>query len=332
MFEHLTLRGSKIAPAWFAAPMANITHSAFRRLVADFGGHGALFTEMLSAKALLAESFTTSPYLRRRPSEGMVFYQLMISDNDRLEAIMEKARSFEPAGVDVNLACAAPRIKHGRAGAALFDDPARLNPVLETVRNGFAGPVTVKIRLGHNSPGWQETFIKRAALFRDHGIDAVILHPRFTGQKFRGLARLELAGWAAEVLRLPLIISGDIRNPLDAAARCPGLAAASGIMVGRMLAVRPWLFAALLNPACKPDPAETWRRFAAYVEEDFEAEKRLSRLKIFTAYFARNFLFGHTLFSGVQSAKSMEEARLRAETFFEKSPALDPTPSVRGIN
>ena len=99
-----------------------------------------------------------------------------------------------------------------------------------------------------------------------------------------------------------------------------------------MLAVRPWLFAALLNPACKPDPAETWRRFAAYVEEDFEAGKRLSRLKIFTAYFARNFLFGHTLFSGVQSAKSMEEARLRAETFFEKSPALDPTPSVRGIN
>jgi tRNA-dihydrouridine synthase len=35
--------------------MAGVTHSAFRRLVAGFGGCGALFTEMLSTGALVAE-------------------------------------------------------------------------------------------------------------------------------------------------------------------------------------------------------------------------------------------------------------------------------------
>jgi hypothetical protein len=47
----LTLRGTRFDPPLFCAPMAGITHSAFRRLVAEFGGYGALFTEMRSRHA-----------------------------------------------------------------------------------------------------------------------------------------------------------------------------------------------------------------------------------------------------------------------------------------
>jgi tRNA-dihydrouridine synthase len=332
MFDSLTLRGRTFAPARVGAPMAGITHSAFRRLVADFGGHGALFTEMLSARALLNETFANSPYVRRRPQEGPVFYQILVSDTDRLEAIMARLGSYEPAGVDVNLACAAPKVRWSRAGAALFDDAARLEDILAAVRRGFSGPLTVKIRLGHDRPGWQETFADRAALFRNAGVDGVILHPRFTGQKYRGAARHGLTAWAAATLQLPVIVSGDLTGPDEVATRRDDLAGAAGIMIGRMLAVRPWLFAAWsgANPAV--DHAEVWRRFADYLAEDFAPDRRLARLKMFTEYFARNFLYGHTLFARVQSARSEDEARARAEAFFETRPALDPTPSVRGIN
>src|SRR6185503_903115 len=37
------------------APLAEVTHSAFRRLVAELGGCGLQFTEMLSGRALLYE-------------------------------------------------------------------------------------------------------------------------------------------------------------------------------------------------------------------------------------------------------------------------------------
>ena len=319
-------------PARFGAPMAGITHSAFRRLVADFGGYGALFTEMLSAKALLNETFTNSPYVRRRPEEGSVFYQLLISDTDKLDATMERLRSFEPAGVDINLACSAPKIRLSRAGAALYEDMPRLATILEKVRCCFSGPLSVKIRLGQDTPGWQERFIERAALFRNTGINAVILHPRFSGQKFRGKARLDLTAWAAETLKLPLIISGDITGPADVAACHSDLKTASGIMIGRMLAVRPWLFASWSTPTQPIDHAETWHRFAMYLAEDFPPDRRLARLKIFTGYFARNFLYGHSFFARVQASKTEEEARSCAASFFMGNPPLDPTPSVRGLN
>ena len=59
------------------------------------------------------------------------------------------------------------------------------------------------------------------------------------------------------------------------------------------------------------DHAAVWQRFCDYVEEDFAPERVLGRVKIFTAYFSRNFLFGHTLFTAVQAAPSLAAARER---------------------
>ena len=49
----LVLRGLAIRPARVCAPLAELTHSAFRRLLGDFGGCGAHYTEMLAARKLL---------------------------------------------------------------------------------------------------------------------------------------------------------------------------------------------------------------------------------------------------------------------------------------
>src|SRR4029450_6071512 len=69
------------------APLAEVTHSAFRRLVAELGGGGLQFTEMLSGRALLAEDLRTSPYSKRRPVERALFYQLMLRPGDPIERI-----------------------------------------------------------------------------------------------------------------------------------------------------------------------------------------------------------------------------------------------------
>ncbi len=45
-----------IHPPLLLAPMAGLTHSAFRRLVLELGGVGLLSTEMLSARSLPGET------------------------------------------------------------------------------------------------------------------------------------------------------------------------------------------------------------------------------------------------------------------------------------
>jgi hypothetical protein len=62
-------------------------------------------------------------------------------------------------------------------------------------------------------------------------------------------------------------------------------------------------------------------RFIELLEESFLPERRLGRLKEFTHYFAKNYPFGHSLASAVQSSGTLEEAKERACGFFAKNEA-----------
>jgi tRNA-dihydrouridine synthase len=341
----LTLRGVRIAPALFLAPMAGVTHSAFRRLVADFGGHGALFTEMLLAKMLLREDFRRSSYLKRRPEEGPVFYQLLLSNADGLEPIIDRlVAEAAPAGIDVNCACPAPDIRSWQAGSALFENAAALRGILEAIRRRYTGILTIKIRLGTGAEGWEARLRERLALCEACGVDAVTLHPRFAGDKLKRICRHDLYAWAASLTRLPLIASGDI-SPETVAAKPDAFAPLGGIMVGRLATAQPWIFAQwglppeARGPAASPFGAdsaragywEVWSRLVEYVVEDFPAEKQLGRVKIFTEYFSRNFLFGHTFFTSVRSAPDIATARVRAEAFLCSNPQTVREPGFSGI-
>ncbi|MCA1810161.1 MAG: tRNA-dihydrouridine synthase, partial [Kiritimatiellia bacterium] len=100
MLSSLTIRGQVFTPALFCAPMVGLTHCAFRRLLAGFGGYGALFTEMLSARALLFESPTYSTFIRRRPEEGPVIYQLLAHGGEDFPAVIERIQGCGAAGID----------------------------------------------------------------------------------------------------------------------------------------------------------------------------------------------------------------------------------------
>jgi len=97
----LSLRKTSFDPPLFCAPMAGITHSAFRRLLADFSGYGALFTEMLAAKMILHENPLTSPWLKRRPQEGRSSINSSLTDTVRLPEIIERLAPLHPDGLDL---------------------------------------------------------------------------------------------------------------------------------------------------------------------------------------------------------------------------------------
>ena len=327
----LTMRGVIFDPPLFCAPMAEISHSAFRRLITDFGGAGALFTEMLSAKMLLNENLHRSPWTKRRAVEGRVIYQLLIVDTDKLPAILEHLAVLAPDGLDLNGACPAPTIRAMGGGADLFEDAARLRTILRVLREHFAGPLTVKIRLGRETDGWRARLSERLRLLRDEGVDGLTLHPRFAGDKLKRAPRHELYAELAAEAHLPIIANGDILDSNYIQSHAADFAPAAGLMLGRIAAARPWVFAQWRYPHLVVDYATVWQRFCDYVEEDFAAERALGRIKIFTAYFSRNFMFGHTLFREIQSAPTIAVARERAAKYFTSQPALTRHINLAGI-
>jgi len=328
MFESILINGQEIRPALFLAPMAGVTHSAFRRLLADFGGYGALFTEMLSASAFLHERPDESPFTRRREAEGPVFYQFRISGDEDIAALCRRLPLVTSTAVDLNLGCPAPRIQAQASGCALFRDFAQLRRVLEGLRRHYAGTLTVKIRLGDDPDHWREPLLERLRLFEDCGVHAITVHPRFSTEKLKRRARWHEFPWIAAQTRLPVIGNGDVCCPEDIAGN-PDFTPLAGLMLGRIAAVKPWIFREFAGlPALAIDYQEVWDRLYRYTLEDMPAERAYGRLKEFTFYFAKNFFFGHEMFKQIQKARDPEGIRVAVTAFLAAGPQLS---SSRGL-
>ncbi len=314
----LVLKNKSITPPLLCAPMAGLTHSAFRRLLADFGGYGCLYTEMLSVKALLVEDLSQSPFTKKRSSEGNVIYQLKLSGNEPIKKIIERIASIEPFAIDINLGCPAPEVKKDGCGKSLFDNIELLETTLDKFRNCWNGILTIKCRLGNNEPGWEDRFSARIKLFEKCGIDGICVHPRFSDEKLKREARWNLFPWIRSQCRIPLIANGDIGDltalELISSGNCDAL------MIGRMAVVKPWIFRELRGESVNFDYAEVWNRHLDYICEDFPAEKAIGRIKEFTSYYSKNFFFGHELFRVVQSAPSIQLLRERANSFLTSGP------------
>ncbi|MBD3393290.1 MAG: hypothetical protein GF418_14290 [Chitinivibrionales bacterium] len=327
MLDRMHIGDKTIAPALVCAPMAGITHSAFRRLLADFGGYGALHTEMLSGDALLHEDLARSPFTKRRACEGIVFFQLALSGRENIEAVVGRLASANPGGIDLNLGCPAPDIRKAGAGIALFSDLDRLDSVLARIRGAWNGALTVKCRLGSNPQDWKPAFEERLRVFERHGIHALTVHPRFFKEKLKRTARREHFAWIASRTRIPIIANGDIVSP----NQLSGIEGASAVMLGRIAAARPWVFREFSGERVAPDYGGVWEGFCDYVLEDFAPEKAIGRIKEFAAYYSRNFFFGHELYRAAQGARGLDQLRERVRAFLSRNPRTVRTPSFGGV-
>jgi tRNA-dihydrouridine synthase len=330
MFDECIIRGRRFLPARFCAPLVGYTHSAFRRLLAELGGCGAVWTEMLAARQILSENFRESPWLRRHPQESCLVYQLMVGAHDPLDHILSQLEEMGADALDLNLACNSRAVRSCLAGSALFEDLDSLRVVLHRVRALWPHLLTVKIRLGYQRPDWQPRFVERLRLLEEAGVDAVILHARFFEERFKRRARHELLPWAASLTRLPLIANGDLTGPDALKERADHFQSATAIMLGRMAVARPWIFATWDQPA-HVDLAAIWDRMYHYTSEDFPPALALRRLQMFTKYFSANFKFGHQFNVDLARASSLPEIRERAQAFFSNAPVTLAQPTVAGL-
>jgi tRNA-dihydrouridine synthase len=330
MFDECVIAGRRFAPARFCGPLAGYTHSAFRRLVAELGGCGAVWTEMLAARKILSEDFATSPWVRRRSKATTLVYQLMVNADDPVERVLDRLEEAGADALDLNMACNAWTIRVHSAGSALFEDEDSMRALLDKVRRHWPHLLTAKIRLGHQQPGWQQRFEERLRLLEDAGVDAVILHARFFEEKFKRRARHELFPWAASLTRLPLIANGDLGGPETLREQAENFKSVSAVMLGRMAIVRPWIFAMWDRPA-DVDLRAIWNTMCRYVMEDFPPALALRRLKMFTKYFSANLKFGHQFNVELCRASSAEEIQRQGDDFLSRSPATVARPIVAGL-
>ncbi len=312
--------GREVSPPLWLAPMAGLTHTAFRRLLLELGGVGFFTTEMLSARRLPSDNPLLALSLIRTPQERPIAYQLVTPNASEIPRAVAFVERVGADTVDLNLGCPDPGIRKWGGGSKLMESIDGAREVVRAAREATVLPLTAKIRLGEEL---NEDYLREFSLMLEgEGVDMLAVHARLRDEGYGRKPRWEWIGKVKEWLNIPVIGNGGIFT-VDDAKKCIDMSGCDGLMIGRGAVRSPWLFNEIAREVYGVDipPAEVfrpaiYRRFATLLEESFTPDKLLGRLVEFNSYFVKSYPFGHTLEMNVQNAKTYEEALAAAEKFF----------------
>ena len=218
------------------SPLAGVTDNIFRRLVRKWAPNSLLFTEMINATSL-KKGFGTQKIKQLELEEGPIGVQIF---DNRKFAVAEAAKKAEDAGaylIDINMGCPVKKISRKGGGSALIKDRKLAIELVKNVVKAVRVPVTVKTRLGwnHKEENIEDFLLK----LQDAGASMITLHGRTRKQGFSGKADWEMIGILKEILDIPVIANGDIKNPEDA-INCLEKTNVDGVMIGRGILGSPW--------------------------------------------------------------------------------------------
>jgi tRNA-dihydrouridine synthase len=100
--------------------------------------------------------------------------------------------------------------------------------------------VTVKTRIGYG-PESEMPIVDLARRLEDAGVRAITIHCRTAQMGHTGAADWAWAARAREVVKIPVIVNGDVKSGEDA-VRALETTGCAGVMIGRRAIEHPWIF------------------------------------------------------------------------------------------
>jgi nifR3 family TIM-barrel protein len=300
------------------APMAFLGNVAFRQLVQSYGGCGLMFTEMCSAKRIPNENRHRSTYFRWRDAElSHLVCQIFGGDPMNMAAAAQRIEAEQFFGVDINFGCSQVSICRQNGGAAILKSPHLAAKIVSEVRKAVSIPLFVKYRTG-----WKDnprTAMDMARRFQDAGADALTFHPRIAPDRRSRPPKWEYIGMVKQAVNIPVFGNGDVFDQTDC-LKMLTTTGCDGVAIGRMAIAKPWLFAEWTDgyQGGSEIYLESAMQLAGLLETHFDHPKALRRFKKFGFYFSANFKFGHSLFSTIQKAETMAQAKKFFHRFFER--------------
>lgn len=220
------------------APMAGVTDLPFRMLCKE-QGCGLLYTEMVSAKAILYNNRNTKELLKVREEERPIAVQLFGSDPDIVSDMAAQIEDGPYDIIDINMGCPVPKVVNNGEGSALMKNPKLVEAILSSMVKKLKKPVTVKFRKGFDEDHVNAVEIARIA--ESCGVSAVAVHGRTREQYYSGKADWNIIRQVKEAVKIPVIGNGDIWKPEDA-KRMMEETGCDGLMIARGAQGNPWLF------------------------------------------------------------------------------------------
>ena len=242
-------------PFFVLAPLANVTDAAFRRVIAKYSKQDGATPYVTYTEFVSADGLALAPEEGRRkllrdlvftPAERPIVAQFFTATARHMEQAAALAAELGFDGVYINMGCPDRSIEKQGAGAKLIQTPARAAELIAAAKQGAPSlPVSVKTRLGYSKDTLEEWL---PALLQARPA-AVIIHARTRKEMSAVPAHWESVKRAVEIRnkffneasQTFIIGNGDVQNVEEARQKAVETSA-DGIMIGRGIFGRPWLF------------------------------------------------------------------------------------------
>lgn len=246
--------------------MEDVTDTAFRRIICEYGKPDVTWTEFTSADGLLLADGKGKKKLLRKLSFGEgerpIVAQLFTSQCERMEHAAALCEQLGFDGIDINMGCPDNAVERQRCGAALIKYPEQAVALIRAAKSGAPRtPISVKTRAGYKNDSELEAWI--TTLLREEPA-ALTLHARTRKDMSKVPARWHLV---AQVVSLRNALSphtrvignGDALTLEDARQKAEA-SGADGVMLGRAIFGNPWLFSEHI-----PTPEERLRALEKHI-------------------------------------------------------------------
>ncbi len=303
------------------APMEDVTDPSFRLICREMGA-AMVYTEFVSAEALIRDIQSTTRKLSIRDEERPVAIQIYGRDEEAME---EAAKIVEQAGpdiLDINFGCPVKKVAGKGAGAGMLRDIPKMLRITKRVVDAVSIPVTVKTRLGWDCEN--KIITELAPQLQDCGIKALTVHGRTRSQMYTGNADWSLIGALKQDPRIeiPIIGNGDITSPEQARDAFDSFGV-DAVMVGRGAIGAPWIFKEIseflktgsFTPIADSEKLDILKR---------QIRESIDRIDEYRGILhIRRHLAATPLFKGLPNFRETRIRMLRAETESELLAILD---------
>ena len=305
------------------APMAGITHSAFRRLMRKRQS-AVVISELVSATGIEYASQKTFDLLRFHEEERRIGLQIFGEEPDHLVKACQYVEKLGADFVDLNMGCPVPKVVKKGAGAAMCRNPIELGKTLEAMVKGCSIPVTIKIRTGWDAQSRNALEVVRVAA--DAGVKWVAIHGRTRAQGYSGEADWDFIGDVKAKSPLPIIGNGDVITAEQAVHRLRTYGV-DAVMIGRGALRNPFIFeqayalwkGETFQLPLVEDYLKMLTDLRVYLHEVYAPRPAMIHARKFLSWYSAGFPGSSEFRSKVFSLTEPLELWSAAEQFFEKS-------------
>lgn len=285
---------------YYLAPMQSLTSFVFRNAYnKHFHNIDKYFTPFLADRKL---SNKDKNEVLPEHNQGMTLVpQIMTNQSDVFLEIASQLEQYGYKEVNLNVGCPSGTVVPKKRGAGLLLDLDLLDHLLEDIYDKCPLPISIKTRIGIESPDEWEAV---QAIYSRYPIHELIIHPRLQKDQYKNQPNLKIFTEALNNLQCPICYNGDLHSVEQIEQFTTQFPQAETVMLGRGILKNPGLIGEVNGEA--PVSKET---LLAFHEDIFAGYREYIQGDINVLYKMKEWwgYLGEDLQTEKSSAKSIKK-------------------------